>query len=177
MSMQMDAEFQKEQNGTLFVWVGALGGGYWGGGDQGPPNQKIGLTSNTFFLAPPVLDIKLIQVERRLDPKTYWGNVSNGDAVNCKSVSRAESCCCFFAMSMKPDWFWFDEGGVWIVKAKKARFELLSSSALKKNNYFFPFEADSLPRVAESECLPSGKLPQGICLFNFSFLERVWVDM
>jgi len=27
MSMQMDAEFQKEQNGTLFVWVEALGGG------------------------------------------------------------------------------------------------------------------------------------------------------
>jgi len=53
MSMQMDAEFQKEQNGTLFVWVEALGGGYWGGGGQGPPNQKIGLTSNTFFLAPP----------------------------------------------------------------------------------------------------------------------------
>ena len=50
MSMQMDAEFEKEQNGTLFVWVGALGGGYWGGGGgQGPPNQKIGLTSITFF--------------------------------------------------------------------------------------------------------------------------------
>ena len=49
MSMQMDAEFQKEQNGTIFVWVGALGGGYWGGGCQGPLNQKIGLTSNTFF--------------------------------------------------------------------------------------------------------------------------------
>jgi hypothetical protein len=31
MSMQMDAEFQKEQNGTLFVWVGALEGGLGGG--------------------------------------------------------------------------------------------------------------------------------------------------
>ena len=62
MSMQMDAEFQKEQNGTLFVWVGALGGGYWGGGGgQGPPNQKIGLTSNTFFLAPHDTGIENIQ--------------------------------------------------------------------------------------------------------------------
>ena len=34
-----------------------LGGGtgWWvlGGGGQGPPNQKTGLTSNTFFLVPP----------------------------------------------------------------------------------------------------------------------------
>ena len=28
--------------------------GIGGGGGQGPPNQKIGLTSNSFFLAPPV---------------------------------------------------------------------------------------------------------------------------
>ena len=42
MSMQMDAEFQKEQNGTLFVWVGALGGGYWGGGVKGPQTKKQG---------------------------------------------------------------------------------------------------------------------------------------
>ena len=43
MSMQMDAEFQKEQNGTLFVWVGALGGGYWGGGGvKGPQTKKKG---------------------------------------------------------------------------------------------------------------------------------------
>jgi len=40
MSMQMDAEFQKEQNITLFVWVGALGGGYWVGGVQGPPTKN-----------------------------------------------------------------------------------------------------------------------------------------
>ena len=43
-----------EQIGTLFVRVGALGDGYWGGWvGQGPPNQKIGLTSITYFLAPP----------------------------------------------------------------------------------------------------------------------------
>jgi len=37
----MDAEFQKEQNGTLFVWVGALGGGYLGGGGvKGPQTKK-----------------------------------------------------------------------------------------------------------------------------------------
>jgi len=49
MSMQMDAEFQKEQNGTLLSgwehWVVGIGGG----GGQGPLNQKIGLTSITFF--------------------------------------------------------------------------------------------------------------------------------
>jgi len=50
MSLQMNAEFQKDQNGTLFVWVGALGDVYWGGGGPGPPNQKKGLTSITFFL-------------------------------------------------------------------------------------------------------------------------------
>ena len=50
MSMQMDAELQKEQNGTLFVWVRALGGGYWGGGGgQGPPNQKIGFDVQYYF--------------------------------------------------------------------------------------------------------------------------------
>ena len=30
MSMQMDAEFKKEQIGTLFVWLGALEGGFGG---------------------------------------------------------------------------------------------------------------------------------------------------
>ena len=53
MSMQMDAYLKKEQIGTLFVRVGALGDGYWGGdGGRGPPSQKIGLTSITFFLEP-----------------------------------------------------------------------------------------------------------------------------
>jgi len=31
----MDAVFQKEQIGTLFVWVGALEGGFGGGGVRG----------------------------------------------------------------------------------------------------------------------------------------------
>jgi hypothetical protein len=30
MSMQMDAEFQNEQNGTVFCLVGALEGGFGG---------------------------------------------------------------------------------------------------------------------------------------------------
>ena len=53
MSMQMDAEFQKEQNGTLLSGWGHWVVGIGGGGGQGPPNQKTGLTSNLFFLAPP----------------------------------------------------------------------------------------------------------------------------
>ena len=32
MSMQMDAKLIEEQIGTLFVWVGALEGGFGGGG-------------------------------------------------------------------------------------------------------------------------------------------------
>ena len=41
MSMQMDAKFKTEQIGTLFVWVGALGDGYWGGGwVKGPQTKK-----------------------------------------------------------------------------------------------------------------------------------------
>jgi hypothetical protein len=32
MSMQMDAYLKKEQIGILFVWVGALEGGFGGGG-------------------------------------------------------------------------------------------------------------------------------------------------
>ena len=49
MSMQMDAEFQKEQNGTLFVWVGALGGGYWGGGGARAPKPKNRVDVQYFF--------------------------------------------------------------------------------------------------------------------------------
>jgi len=55
MSMQMDAYLKKEQIGTLFVWVGALKGG-WGGGSpgggggggpppQGCPLQKVYMSS------------------------------------------------------------------------------------------------------------------------------------
>jgi hypothetical protein len=46
MSMQMDAEFQKEQNGTLFCLVGALEGGFGGWGvPQGCPPQKVYVSS------------------------------------------------------------------------------------------------------------------------------------
>ena len=45
MSMQMDAYLKKEQIGTLFVWVGALEGGFWGGGPQGCPLQKVNVSS------------------------------------------------------------------------------------------------------------------------------------
>jgi hypothetical protein len=38
----MDAEFKKEQNGTLFCLVGALEGGFWGRMvPQGCPPQKV----------------------------------------------------------------------------------------------------------------------------------------
>jgi hypothetical protein len=39
MSMQMDAYLKKEQIGTLFVWVGALKGG-WGGVPSGVSTPK-----------------------------------------------------------------------------------------------------------------------------------------
>jgi hypothetical protein len=45
MSMQMDACFEKERIGTLFVWVGALEGGFGGGGPQGCPPQKVNVSS------------------------------------------------------------------------------------------------------------------------------------
>jgi len=61
MSMQMDAYLIKEQIGTLSVRVGALGDGYWGGGGSRAPKPKNrGLTSITFFLAPPGRSGKLI---------------------------------------------------------------------------------------------------------------------
>jgi len=42
MSMQMDACFRKEWIGTLFVWVGALEGGFGGGGGgSGLSTQKV----------------------------------------------------------------------------------------------------------------------------------------
>jgi hypothetical protein len=43
MSMQMDAYLKKEQIGTLFVWMGALEGGFRGGGPQGCPPQKVNM--------------------------------------------------------------------------------------------------------------------------------------
>ena len=42
VSMQMDVEFKKEQSGTVFVWVGALEGGFGGWVvPQGCPPQKV----------------------------------------------------------------------------------------------------------------------------------------
>jgi hypothetical protein len=42
MSIQMDAEFHKGQNGTLFCLVGALEGGFGGWVvPQGCPPQKV----------------------------------------------------------------------------------------------------------------------------------------
>jgi len=46
MSMQMDAEFKKEQIGTLFVWVGALDGGWGGGG--GPAEGSTSKSGHAF---------------------------------------------------------------------------------------------------------------------------------
>jgi hypothetical protein len=49
-----------------------------------------------------LLDIKYIQLERRRQFYNILGlPVSNGDAAKCKPGSRAESCCCIFAMSRK----------------------------------------------------------------------------
>ena len=46
MSMLMDACLKMEQIGTLFVWVGALEGGFGGGGGpQGCPPQKVYVSS------------------------------------------------------------------------------------------------------------------------------------
>ena len=41
MSMQMDAYLNKKQINTLFVRVGALEGGFWGGGGAGRSSPKI----------------------------------------------------------------------------------------------------------------------------------------
>jgi len=52
MSMQMDAEFKKEQNDTFFVWVGALEGvfGGWVVPQRGLP-QKVDMPSKTIYKA------------------------------------------------------------------------------------------------------------------------------
>ena len=43
-------KFQKEQNGTLFVWVGALGDGCWeGGGGSRAPKPKNRVDVHYFF--------------------------------------------------------------------------------------------------------------------------------
>jgi len=98
MSMQTDAEFQKEQNGTLFVWVGALGGGYWGGGGSRAPKLKKGLTSNTFFLAPPGRSknflrnfkyIRGILISLPIDWHPFWANWVKGGV--CGHVQKSEA--------------------------------------------------------------------------------------
>jgi len=53
MSMQMDAESKKEQIGTLSVWVGALEGGFGGGGGpRGGSPQKVDMPSNNMKQTP-----------------------------------------------------------------------------------------------------------------------------
>jgi hypothetical protein len=50
ISIQMDAHLEKEQIGTLFVWVGAPEGGERGGwGVQGVPTQKVYMPVQNFF--------------------------------------------------------------------------------------------------------------------------------
>jgi len=58
MSMQMDAYMKKEQINTLFVRVGALGDGYWGGGGSRAPKPKNRVDVHYFFLAPPATPLK-----------------------------------------------------------------------------------------------------------------------
>jgi len=53
MSMQMDAGFQKEQNGTLICLVGALEGGFGGWVvPQGCPPQKENVSSKKIKKTP-----------------------------------------------------------------------------------------------------------------------------
>ena len=54
----MDAYLKKEQNGTLFVWMGPRGGGYRGEGGQGGPAQNLDPPSNSFFFNLPGLSQK-----------------------------------------------------------------------------------------------------------------------
>jgi len=57
MSMQMDAYLKKEQIGILFVWVGALEGGFGGGGGgptgvSTPKSSAIQKKKNTLLSVP-----------------------------------------------------------------------------------------------------------------------------
>ena len=55
MSMQMGACLRKEQIGTLFVWVGALEGGFGGGGASGVSTPKsIRVMCRSKNINPPV---------------------------------------------------------------------------------------------------------------------------
>jgi len=63
--MQMDAEFIKEQNGTLFCLVGALEGGFWGWVvPQGCPPQKVYVPSKNKKLTPSCIRSYLSDVAR-----------------------------------------------------------------------------------------------------------------
>jgi len=52
MIVQMDAEFKKEQIGTLFVRVGAPEGGFRGGGVRGVQPKKCTCPSSKKILPP-----------------------------------------------------------------------------------------------------------------------------
>ena len=103
MSMQMDAEFQKEQNGTLFVWVGALGGGYWGGGGSRAPKPKSRVDVQYFFfwrLLPPPPEImghfyetlnipaESSETSRPVDLHPFWANWVRGGSVEMSKSQR-----------------------------------------------------------------------------------------
>jgi hypothetical protein len=61
MSMQIDAEFKKEQNGTLFCLVGALEGGFWGWVvPQGCPPQNVNVPSKNKNKHPPARGKKYV---------------------------------------------------------------------------------------------------------------------
>ena len=59
MSMQINVKINKQQIGTLFVWVGALEGGFGGGGvPQGCPPQKVYMPSKKAKKQPPAYTLK-----------------------------------------------------------------------------------------------------------------------
>jgi len=94
MTMQMDAEFKKEQSGTLFCLVGALQGGFWGWVvPQGCPPQKVYVPSRKFKYPP-----ESGQIFRILDrvEQTYFyksGQISS----NLDRVEQTlRSCIRFF---------------------------------------------------------------------------------
>ena len=60
MSMQMDAYLKKEQIGTLFVWVGALEGGFGGGGSlRGVHPKKVYVPSGAIQIKQPPGSLKI----------------------------------------------------------------------------------------------------------------------
>ena len=49
LNMQLDVEFEKEQIGTLFVWVGLVLGPRGGGCQRGPPQNLHVASFRIFF--------------------------------------------------------------------------------------------------------------------------------